>query len=57
MTHDQPKLPGGFKTRAHHNSAGTRQVKSGKTVDQVKAMAKRLGLKYRPRQKGDGGGG
>lgn len=35
-----------MKTRRHHNNKGSRQVKRGKTVDQVKRIAKRLGIKY-----------
>lgn len=36
----------GIKTRRHHNNKGYRQIKRGRTRDQVKAMAKRLGIKY-----------
>jgi hypothetical protein len=32
------------KTRRHHNNKGTRQIKRGKTREQVKAIAKRLGV-------------
>jgi hypothetical protein len=38
-----------LKKRRHHNNKGERQVRRGKTVDQVKAMARRLGLKYKSR--------
>jgi hypothetical protein len=38
-----------MKTRRHHNNKGSRQIRRGKTVDQVKAMARRLGLKYKPK--------
>ena len=31
-----------MKTRRHHNNKGTRQIKRGKTADQMKRMAKRL---------------
>jgi len=30
--------------RRHHNTKGTRQIRRGKTRDQVAAMAKRLGI-------------
>ena len=33
------------KKRRHHNNKGLRQIKEGKTVEQVKKMAKRL-FKY-----------
>jgi outer membrane protein assembly factor BamE (lipoprotein component of BamABCDE complex) len=33
-----------MKTRRHHNNKGLRQVKRGKTRDQVAAIAKRLGI-------------
>lgn len=36
-----------MKTRRHHNNTGYRQIKRGKTREQVKAMAKRLGIEYR----------
>lgn len=32
--------------RRHHNNKGYRQVKRGKTRDQVKAIAKRLKIPY-----------
>lgn len=38
-----------MKARRHHNNKGRRQIRRGKTVDQVKAMARRLGLRYVPR--------
>lgn len=38
-----------MKARRHHNNDGRRQVRLGKTVVQVRAMAKRLGLVYAPR--------
>lgn len=34
-----------MKTRRHHNNKGYRQIKRGKTREQVKAIAKRLGIK------------
>lgn len=36
-----------MKSRRHHNNKGTRQIKRGKTADQVAAMAKRLRLPLR----------
>lgn len=38
-----------MKARRHHNNKGTRQIRRGKTKEQVKAMAKRMGVKYGPR--------
>lgn len=34
-----------MKPRRHHNNHGRRSVRRGKTRDQVKCMAKRLGVK------------
>ncbi len=31
-----------MKFRRHHNNKGTRQIKRGKTYEQVKAMVRRL---------------
>lgn len=35
-----------MKNRRHHNNKGYRQIKRGKTRNQVKAIAKRLKLPY-----------
>jgi hypothetical protein len=35
------------RTRKHHNNKGERQIRRGKTEDQVRVIAKRLGLKYK----------
>lgn len=35
-----------MKTRRHHNNDGRRQIKGGKTREQVKRLAKRLGIPY-----------
>lgn len=35
-----------MKTRRHHNNKGSRQTRRGKTVDQVKRIAAKLGLRY-----------
>lgn len=35
-----------MKTRRHHNNKGYRQIKRGKTFDQVRAMARRLGVPF-----------
>ena len=35
-----------MKKRRHHNTKGLRQIRNGKTYEQVKAMARRLGLKF-----------
>lgn len=37
------------KARRHHNTDGRTQIKRGRTVDQVKRMARKLGLTYAPR--------
>lgn len=34
------------KTRRHHNNKGTRQIKRGRTAQQVRRMAYKLGLRY-----------
>jgi len=34
------------RSRRHHNNKGLKQIKEGKTYNQVKAMAKRLKLKF-----------
>jgi len=36
-----------MKTRRHHNNTGYRQIKRGKTREQVKAIAKKLKVKYK----------
>lgn len=33
-----------MKTRRHHNNKGLRQVKRGKTREQVKMIARKLGI-------------
>ncbi len=53
MTFNQPKLPKGLKTRRHHNNKGRKQMRLGRTVDQVKALAKRLGIPYVTRTERD----
>lgn len=35
-----------MKHRRHHNNTGQHTVRSGKTRDQVKAIAAKLGLRY-----------
>lgn len=35
-----------MKHRRHHNNKGYRQIKNGKTVVQVKRIARRLKLNY-----------
>lgn len=35
-----------MKKRRHHNNTGYRQIKNGSTVKQVKAMAKKLKIKF-----------
>jgi len=36
-----------MKTRRHHNNRGLRQIKRGKTREQAKRIAKRLGIPYK----------
>lgn len=48
-----------MKTRRHHNNKGARQIKRGKTVEQVKRIARRLGVPFvsspaLPSRSGDG---
>jgi hypothetical protein len=38
-----------MKTRRHHNNKGLRQIKNGKTSEQVKRMAGRLGIPFNTR--------
>jgi hypothetical protein len=33
-----------MKTRRHHNNKGIRQIKRGKTYEQLRRIAKRLGI-------------
>jgi hypothetical protein len=40
-----------MKKRRHHNNKGTRQIRRGKTHNQVAAMAKRLRLPFYPKKK------
>lgn len=35
-----------MKTRKHHNNKGLRQIRRGKTANQVKHMAKRLKVPF-----------
>jgi hypothetical protein len=35
-----------MKRRRHHNNKGTRQIKRGKTTEQLKRIAKRLGVRF-----------
>ncbi len=35
-----------MKLRRHHNNKGLRQIKQGNTVAQVRAIARRLNIKY-----------
>lgn len=39
-----------MKNRRHHNNKGYRQIKRGKTVDQVKRIAQKLGIPYGERK-------
>jgi len=36
------------RPRRHHNNKGERQVRRGRTYNQVKAMCRRLGLPFAP---------
>jgi len=46
MASDKSKTPAGARTRRHHNTKGLRQIRRGKTTDQIIAMAERLGIPY-----------
>lgn len=35
-----------MKTRKHSNNKGLRQIRRGKTVAQVRRLARKLGLRY-----------
>lgn len=35
-----------MKARRHHNNKGYRQIKRGKTAEQVKRMAKRMSVPF-----------
>lgn len=35
-----------MKTRRHHNNKGYRQIKRGRTVEQVKRIARKLGVPF-----------
>lgn len=35
-----------MKFRKHHNNKGYRQIKNGKPAKQMKALAKKMGIKY-----------
>ena len=37
-----------MKTRKHHNNKGQRQIRTGRTAEQVKRMAERLGIVWSP---------
>lgn len=41
-----------MKTRRHHNNEGRRQVKRGATREQVKSIARKLGIPYGLQKKG-----
>ena len=36
-----------MKSRRHHNNKGLRATKRGKRVEEVKKIAKRLGIEYK----------
>ena len=40
-----------MKTRRHHNNKGARQMKRGRTVDQVKRIARKLRVPFVTKQK------
>jgi hypothetical protein len=50
---DPQRYPDGSKKRRHHNTKGHRQIRLGYTVDQVQALAKRLGIPYVTRAERD----
>jgi hypothetical protein len=41
------KISRGVKLRGHHNNEGRAHVRSGRTTDDIMALAKKLGLKYK----------
>jgi hypothetical protein len=43
-----------MKTRRHHNNKGRSQIKRGKCVDQVKRIAKKLGIPYANESRSNG---
>lgn len=42
-----------MKTRRHHNNNGSRQIKRGKTADQVRRMARKLGVPFKVKDETD----
>jgi hypothetical protein len=50
---DPHRYPDGSKKRRHHNTKGSHQIRRGYTVDQVQALAKRLGIPYVTRTERD----
>jgi len=40
------KIPWFIKRRKHHNNKGSRRIKRGKTYEEVKAMAKKMGVPF-----------
>jgi tRNA U34 2-thiouridine synthase MnmA/TrmU len=36
-----------MKFRRHHNNKGVRQIKHGRTIEQVKRIANKLGIPYK----------
>jgi hypothetical protein len=45
------KVARGVKLRAHHNNEGRAHIRVGKTTDDVIAIARKLGLKYKTKYK------
>ena len=41
-----------MKTRKHHNNKGDRQIRRGKTREQVKRIAQKLGIRYETKEGG-----
>ncbi|WP_330082826.1 hypothetical protein [Methylocystis iwaonis] len=50
MAHPE-KISRGVKLRPHHNNDGRARIRAGKTTDDVMAIAKKLGLKYKTKYK------
>lgn len=50
---DPMRFPDGTKKRRHHNNKGERQIRLGKTVDQVKSIAENLQIPYVTKNKAD----
>lgn len=48
MPSDRHRVAG--KVRRHTNNKGSAQVRRGRTAEQVRAMARRMGVRFGPRR-------